>query len=76
MNWRHGTRLGRVSDAFQHATHRRSHAHVMLIALVPVAWQMLMCIGGCKNSECDEEEQLARAFIDDPAEGSRNVASS
>jgi len=37
---------------------------------------MLMCIGGCKNSECDEEEQLARAFIDDPAEGSRNVASS
>ena len=38
---------------------------------------MLMCIGGCKNGECDEEEQLARAFIDDPAEpeGSRNSAS-
>jgi len=29
---------------------------------------MLMCIGGCKNGECDEEEQLARAFIDDPAD--------
>ncbi len=37
------------------------------LVLVPAAWQMLMCIGGCKNGECDEEEQLARAFIDDPA---------
>ena len=38
------------------------------MVLVPAAWQMLMCIGGCKNGECDEEEQLARAFIDDPAD--------
>ena len=61
---------------FQHATHKSSQAQLTLVALVHTAWQMLMCIGGCKNNECDEEEQLARAFIDDPAEGSRNFASS
>ena len=36
--------------------------------MAPTAWQMLMCIGGCKNGECDAEELLTRAFIDDPAE--------